>query len=151
MAKNQLKSLKECKTKRIQQLVKELQYLLSLNASQNQAEEIDFADERGKLEYLQNVNLAQNLIKEIPQILLPNLLSLSLTGNAIFSAAKFNGHPTLKKLELRKNKLTSFQGIRDLPHLQELFAAENELTTLEGLENLPALKTLHIRKNPVCF
>jgi len=140
LAKNLLKSLKE---------IKDLPYLLTLNGSQNQVEEIDFMDDATKLMYLQTVNLSQNQIKEIPDIKLINLLNLNLTSNLINSALKFKGHETLIKLELRKNKLTSFKGIANMPKLQELFAAENEITSLEGLENLPSLVKLHVRKNPV--
>ena len=140
LAKNLLKSLQE---------VKELPYLLSLNGSQNQTENIDFCDEEDKLAYLQIINLSQNLIRELPEIKIINLLNLNLAGNQIASAVSFNGHKTLVKLELRKNKLTNFIGIKDLPCLQDLFIAENEITSFEGLENLPVLRTLHMRKNPV--
>jgi Leucine-rich repeat (LRR) protein len=110
---------------------------------------VDIFDDASKLCYLQTALLAQNEIKELPEILLLNLLTLDLARNQIASAPKFTGHPKLRVLELRKNRLTSFAGIKNLPQLQDLFAAENELATLEGLEALPALKRLHIRKNPV--
>ncbi len=150
MAKNQLKAIKESIVfAHRNMVVKELPYLLTLNASQNQLEDIDIFDDRTKLQYLQTVNLSQNQIKELPEIHLANLISLNLSTNMIASAAKFKGHQTLRVLELRKNKLTSFAGIKDLPALQDLFAAENELVSLEGLENLPSLRKLHLRKNPV--
>jgi Leucine-rich repeat (LRR) protein len=120
-----------------------------LNATQNQIDKLDICDDRNKLIYLQILTVAQNQIKEVPEVLLPSLYSLNLSANLIASAAKFTGHATLRILDLRKNKLANFLGFKDMPALEELYAAENELMTLEGLENLPRLKRLHIRKNPV--
>ena len=132
-------------------VAKKLPYLISLNASQNQLEAVDIFDDPQKLAYLQTALLGQNEIKELSEILLPNLLTLDLARNQIASALKFTGHPKLRVLELRKNRLTSFAGLKNMPQLQELYAAENELATLDGLEALPSLKRLHIRKNPVRF
>lgn len=116
---------------------------------QNQIEEIDIFDDPKRLEYLQTVNLKENLIKELPEINLPNLLTLIVPMNQITTALKFKGHPKLKFLNIKRNKLTSLAGIKDMPLLEELKAGSNELTSLEGLENLPALKLLHTQKNPV--
>lgn len=140
LSKNLLKSVKE---------IKELPYLLALNASQNQIEAIDFCEEPDKLTYLQTVDLSQNAITELPEIRIINLVSLNLSANQIATAVNFNGHPLLAKLELRKNKLTDFRGINSLPHLQELYVAENDILSFEGLHDVPSLRTLHMRKNPV--
>ena len=126
-------------------------YLVSLNVTQNQIENIDIFDDSEKLKYLQICIFTQNQIKEIPEIKLKSLISLTLSTNQISSTLKFSGHPKLKVLDLEKNKLTSFAGIRNMPLLEELIASENEIATLEGLADLPSLKILNIRKNPVLF
>ena len=150
VAKNQLKSLQEG-SDGASEVVKDLPYLLMLNASQNQIEKLDICDDPNKLTYLQILTVAQNQLKELPELLLPSVYSLNLSNNQIVSAAKFTGHATLRILDLRKNKLVNFIGFKNMPALEELYAPENELMSLEGLEGVPALKRLHIRKNPVRF
>lgn len=148
MAKNQLKSVKECKSY-IKCVVTEFPCLLSINVSQNQIEDCEMLSNPDKLKYLQIANFSQNQIKEMPMIRVESLYSLSLSTNNIASAVNFPGHPKLKILDIKKNKFVNLEGISNMPCLEELYAGENEIVSLKGLENLPSLKKLHLRKNPV--
>lgn len=129
--------------------VKQMEFLLELQAKTNQIASIAFLGESPDiLKYLQKVDLSQNKITEVPQIQCPSLFSLNLEENEI-AKITLNEHTRLKTLTLNKNKLTSCEGMTKLHRLETLSIAENELQTLHGLEELPVLTTLNVSGNKI--
>ena len=121
-------------------------YLLTLDASRNKIEDITCLTEKGKLEYLQELNLSGNKMTELLPINLPNLQTLNLSKNQIVSLEKFGGHKMLKKLNLTKNKLKNLNGLKDLPELVELTVNQNKkLKEFGDISGMPKLKTLFMK------
>ena len=63
--------------------VKNLPYLLELQAKTNQITDIDFLADGEKLKFIQKVDLTTNKITKLPHILTPNLFKLVLDENEI--------------------------------------------------------------------
>ncbi|CDW77484.1 leucine-rich repeat-containing protein 23 [Stylonychia lemnae] len=141
LSKNQLQDLSE---------VTYLPYLLTLNTSENQINDITFfRNSPNSLQYLQLVNLSKNKLQELTAIQQPRITRLILNENEIASAAQFQPGQSLKILELRKNKLTNCAGLSNIGSLEELFLAENEISDISGLFGLYSLKRLHLRNNKI--
>ena len=126
--------------------VKNLPYLLELQAKNNQITNIDFLADAEKLKFIQKVDLTTNKVTKIPHIVTPNLFKLVLDENEI-ATSELKTHQALKILSLNKNKMTNCNGISRLFSLVDLSIQENEIATLEGLINLPKLKKLQLNGN----
>ena len=127
--------------------VKNLPYLLELQAKTNQITDIGFlAESADKLKFIQKVDMTTNKITKLPHILTPNLFKLVLDENEI-ATSELKTHQNLKILSMNKNKMTNCQGICRLFNLVDLSIQENEIATLEGLSNLPKLKKLNLSGN----
>jgi len=127
-----------------------LPYLQELNLAQNKVRDIRFLKEnRESLCYLKSLNCDQNEVRELTDIPQMRLTHVNLNRNKITTCAEFNGGKALKVLELRNNRLVSLAGISHMPCLEELYVANNKITSLVGLEDLPSLKVLHIRGNQI--
>ena len=123
--------------------------LLRLELGGNRLTSLELFNNPHTFQYLQSLDLSENLIQALSPISLPRLVHLNLKGNKIESAADFKGHTGIRLLELRKNKLTSLHGIGNMSALEELDLAENAITSLEGLHNLGALRKINLRKNAI--
>lgn len=125
--------------------VKNLKYLLSIEAKNNQIETANFLGDAG-LQYLQKVNLTTNKLKQLPKIQNQALYSLNLDENEI-NELDFFGNSSIRFLSLNKNKLTSLKGFTNFKAVESISLQENEINNIEGLSDAPELKSLNLANN----
>jgi hypothetical protein len=73
-----------------------MSYLTTLKANKNRIGNIDFMADSGLLQFLNHVELKENIIDGLRPIGLKRLLFLDLSLNQIRSCRSFRGHPTLE-------------------------------------------------------
>ena len=107
---------------------------------------------------VKNIDLSNSNLKgSIPNLNLPNLQELNLSGNLSGkpnssenqlsgSIPKFN-LPNLQKLNLSRNKLSGSIPKFNLPNLQELNLSENQLSGDLSALDLPSLRRLNLINN----
>ena len=83
---------------------------------------------------------------------LPQLTTLSLTGNELSEFPFVGKNPLLSVLRLNKNKIADIPPLKRCKNLKFLDLGNNQLTdlkkTAEHLQDLPRLQNLHLRGNP---
>jgi Leucine-rich repeat (LRR) protein len=76
--------------------IKYIPHLCILRANKNLIEDISFFEDSTCLQHLNSIDLAFNMIKELPKISLPRLKFLDLRNNQIETCENFDGHPNLE-------------------------------------------------------
>ena len=76
------------------------------------------------------LDLAFNVIKEIPE-------------------GSLDGLVNLKKIFLSANKIKKIQGVNNLLNLEVLDLGDNRIRKIENIENLVNLRELHLAKNKI--
>ena len=127
--------------------VAKMPYLIRIDASINELNDMDVFNNPDRFKYLQVLNLKQNKIHSLPEMQADNLLSLDLSENKIKDCSKFKGLIKLKKLNLSNNRISSLEGIANCPELDVLYLNTNRISDLKGLENFPNLRKLRLRQN----
>ena len=98
-----------------------MNYLVRIDGNTNEIKDMDIFSDPNKMQFLQNINLSINKIRELPKMCLSSLLELNLDQNEITSAARFTGLPNLGVLRMRNNKLKTCEGLANMPKLTELY------------------------------
>ena len=129
--------------------VKNMPYLIRIDASSNEIKDIDVFNNPERFQYLQLLNLKTNKIHVLPEMQAKNLLQIDLSENKVKDCTQFKGLPNLKKLNLNTNHMADCVGLSNCPKLEVLYLNNNRLTTLNGLENLPNLRKLRLRTNKI--
>ena len=126
-----------------------MNYLVRLDASKNEINNINAFTFPDKLQFLQILNLRENKIKELSNLTTHSLTELFLDNNVIKDCSNFKGLPNIKKLNLNQNKLIDCDGLINMPNLEYLYLNENEIKDIEGLKNLPKLRKLRLKTNKI--
>ena len=129
--------------------VKNMPYIIRIDASVNEIKDIDVFNNPERFQYLQLLNLKTNKIHVLPEMQAVNLLQIDLSENKVKDCTQFKGLPNLKKLNLNTNHMANCIGLSNCPKLEVLYLNNNRLTTLKGLENLPTLRKLRLRTNKI--
>ena len=129
--------------------VKNMPYLIRIDASSNEIKDIDVFNNPERFQYLQLLNLKTNKIHVLPEMQAKNLLQIDLSENKVKDCTQFKGLPNLKKLNLNTNHMADCVGLSNCPKLEVLYLNNHRLTTLNGLENLPNLRKLRLRTNKI--
>ena len=129
--------------------VKNMPYIIRIDASVNEIKDIDVFNNPERFQYLQLLNLKTNKIRVLPEMQAVNLLQIDLSENKVKDCTQFKGLPNLKKLNLNSNHMANCIGLANCPKLEVLYLNNNRLTTLKGLENLPTLRKLRLRTNKI--
>lgn len=108
---------------------------------------------------LTRLNLANNLIKEIPENTWPvmnSLLELDLRNNTLgdsLTDGSFNGLLTLQRLNLNMNGMTTppFKSLQSIPTLQYLLLENNNITELKqgAFGRLPTVFEINLSDNEI--
>lgn len=99
---------------------------------------------------LQNLVIEGNRIKELPRLILPNLLRLDLSRNNIDRISdEFEGLDKLTYLDLAMNNLTSMANLRNMPDLEALYLQSNQIRKFNGLEGCTSLEILTLKGNDI--
>ena len=129
--------------------VKNMPYLIRIDASVNEIKDMDVFNNPERFQYLQLLNLKTNKIHVLPEMQAVNLLQMDLSENKIKDCSQFKGLPNLKKLNLSTNRLENCIGLANCPKLEVLYLNNNRLTSIKGLDNLPVLRKLRLRTNKI--
>ena len=129
--------------------VKNMPYIIRIDASVNEIKDIDVFNNPERFQYLQLLNLKTNKIHVLPEMQAVNLLQIDLSENKVKDCTQFKGLPNLKKLNLNTNHMANCIGLSNCPKLEVLYLNNNRLTTSKGLENLPTLRKLRLRTNKI--
>ncbi|KRX00485.1 hypothetical protein PPERSA_03218 [Pseudocohnilembus persalinus] len=128
-----------------------IKYLCKLDLRQNNIQNFDQFNKEGQLEFLEELNLADNRLNSLDAFQLKNLKKLILDQNEISSAEKFQGHPSLQYLSLIKNKLQQMKELKDMPQLKTLIVQNNPIEQLSGLQNCNNLEILNLKNTQIEF
>jgi hypothetical protein len=101
--------------------------------------------ELDRLNNLQELNLSNNYLTQVPNFNLPLLTKLELNNNHLTQVPNFN-LPLLTGLALYNNQLTQVPNF-NLPRLTKLALHNNQLTQVPNFTNLPLLTQLALGKN----
>ncbi|SOE21905.1 Leucine-rich repeat (LRR) protein [Spirosomataceae bacterium TFI 002] len=119
--------------------------LVELNLGGNQLTKIEGLD---SLVNLVELNLGENQLTKIEGLeSLVNLVVLSLRGNRLKKIEGLDSLVNLVELSLGGNLLTKIEGLESLVNLDELSLGGNLLTKIEGLESLVNLVELNLWGN----
>ena len=129
--------------------LKKMPHLLSVQAESNELKAMDMFKDEELFTYLQNLNLAYNLIAAFPAFKLPKLLHLNLRGNQIGSLEAFEGLANLKTLNLKGNQVTSLSGLHEMPNLEKIDLSKNLIQSIVGFTNVPKLRDIKLRQNNI--
>ena len=129
--------------------VKNMPYIIRIDASVNEIKDMDVFNNPGRFQYLQLLNLKTNKIHVLPEMQAVNLLQIDLSENKVKDCTQFKGLPNLKKLNLSTNHMANCIGLANCPKLEVLYLNNNRLTSIKGLDNLPSLRKLRLRTNKI--
>ena len=129
--------------------VKHMPYIMKIDASVNEINDIEVFNNPDRFQFLQILNLKTNKIRILPEMQATNLFQIDLSENKIKDCSNFKGLPNLKKLNLNNNSLKNCIGISNCPKLEVLYLNNNKLSSIKGLENLPVLRKLRLRTNKI--
>ena len=129
--------------------VKHMPYIMKIDASVNEINDIEVFNNPDRFQFLQILNLKTNKIRILPEMQATNLFQIDLSENKIKDCSNFKGLPNLKKLNLNDNSLKNCIGISNCPKLEVLYLNNNKLSSIKGLENLPVLRKLRLRTNKI--
>ncbi|XP_026194359.1 leucine-rich repeat-containing protein 23 [Cyclospora cayetanensis] len=118
--------------------------LLSLNAAENNIEDVSCLASPGALPYLSLLNLSNNRISKAPTLPLQRLTRLSLDANPITTLTGFVYPPSLTHLSLRGTPLESLDCLPLSDTLTSLYLSHTRIQQLLPLEKFPQIKTLDL-------
>eukprot|EP00746_Dinoflagellata_sp_MGD_P161581 gnl/MRDRNA2_/MRDRNA2_88784_c0_seq1.p1 gnl/MRDRNA2_/MRDRNA2_88784_c0~~gnl/MRDRNA2_/MRDRNA2_88784_c0_seq1.p1 ORF type:complete len:421 (-),score=113.78 gnl/MRDRNA2_/MRDRNA2_88784_c0_seq1:106-1329(-) len=113
--------------------LKHIPYLLSVNVSSNKVRSIECLE--GFLQYLISLNLSNNMLSKLTPLTMPDLKKVNLSGNQITACDEFGGHPTIEVLDMSNNLLADLSGMQNMPSLVTLSVARNQLKSLKARPN----------------
>ncbi|CDI74843.1 Leucine-rich repeat and guanylate kinase domain-containing protein, related [Eimeria praecox] len=126
-----------------------LPYLLTLNASGNNIEDISCLSSPEALPYLFLLNLSSNKISKPPQLGLQRLTRLALDANPITTLEGFVQPPLLTHLSLRGTPLETLDSLPPSDTITSLYLSHTPMQQLRQLQRLPQIKTLDLEGVPL--
>ncbi|XP_066448237.1 leucine-rich repeat-containing protein 40-like [Eleutherodactylus coqui] len=123
--------------------------ILKLDLSLNELTELkvnSFHHLHGLLE----LNVSCNALHSLPGLtMLPNLLALDLSYNAVANMEAFKACTQLVFVNVSHNKIRSIKDLPSLVNLTHLHLNSNKLYSLDGIQNLPKLYELYVQHNEI--
>ncbi|CDI77151.1 hypothetical protein, conserved [Eimeria acervulina] len=126
-----------------------LPYLLTLNASGNNIEDVSCLSSPEALPYLFLLNLSSNKIARAPQLPLQRLTRLALDANPITTLEGFVHPPLLTHLSLRGTPLENLDSLPPSDTITSLYLAHTPMQQLRQLQRLPQIRTLDLEGVPL--
>jgi Leucine-rich repeat (LRR) protein len=122
-----------------------LEHLLSINASNNKIETVEFP----RMNFVQLLDLSDNQIQgSLSSIDMPCLRHLKLSNNQLESVSGLEKNTQLQRLEVDNNKLASSEGL-GIASLKTISLHINQLTEVKGLSNLVLITSLKLTNNAI--
>ena len=125
----------------------DMDWVVSINLSNNQISDGDFLKGLSKLQYL---DLHSNQISNGGFLKgLTNLHTLGLSNNQISNGDFLKGLTNLQSLNLSHNKISNGDFLKGLTNLQTLFLSKNQISSGDFLKGLTNLQTLSLSNNQI--
>lgn len=117
--------------------------LVNLDLSDNKIEKIENLD---MIPNIKIIDLSFNLIKDVGIISLDFLEELYLISNDLREIPKIDC-PRLRKLDLANNSICEIKNLDNLQNLEELYLANNKICRINNLEGLDRLRIVGLQNN----